>query len=80
MSLTSSPTPIEYKRWKHLSKGYIVEVFEVHHHLGKKGYYTSVTVTQDGKPHLSRWPSSAFLKAFRPVGRKLKIKSAFERL
>ena len=80
MSLSQAPTLINHKRWRHLSKGHVVEVLEVHHYLGRKGYYTSVTVIQDGKPHLSRWPSSTFLKTFRPIGRKLKLKSAFERL
>lgn len=80
VSLSQAPTPIDYKRWKHLSRGHIVEVLEVHHYLGKNGYYTSVTVIQEGKPHLSRWPSSTFLKTFRPIGRKLKVKSAWERL
>ena len=80
VSLGSSLTPINYKRWRHLSKGYIAEVLEVHHYLGKKGYYTSITVIQEGKPRLSRWPSKVFLKTFRPIGRKLSFRSAFERL
>ncbi len=80
MNLSQNPTPIDYKRWRHLSKEYVVEVLEVHHYFGKNGYYTSVTVIQKGKPHLSRWPSSVFLKTFRPLGRKIRARSAWERL
>ncbi len=75
------PVEIPYKKWRHRVRKSIVQVTAVHHYRGHEGcYYTTVTVEGRSSPHPVVWPSKVFLETFEPVGRKIKIKSAWERL
>lgn len=73
------PTPIEYKRWRHKERAYLVEVFQVLNFRGKHGYHTVVVVERKGARSTS-WPAKTFLKLFEPYGRRMKRKSRWERL
>ena len=81
---SSEPIAIEYKRWRRKRyagerQGYTVEVVEVHHRLGEHGYYTTVFVLNPNGKRVS-WPALPFLRAFEPVGRKLRIPTWWERI
>lgn len=77
--LTDKPVEIPYKRWKHKDKGYIVTVYGVRNYLGKHGYLSVVDFREKDGPERTM-PATGFLKAFSPIGRKLKIKSWMERI
>lgn len=74
------PIKIEFKKWKHRERGYIVSVTEVRNFRGKHGYHTVVVVERKGEPALRSWPAKTFLRTFEPYGRRLKIRSRWARL
>lgn len=74
----SGPVAIPYKRWKSKAKSYVVTVTAVTYKRGTKAEVTYVTFT-DGKKTWS-WSSEAFLRAFDPVGRKLRPKTVWQLL
>ncbi len=75
------PIQIKYRRWTHREHGYAVTVLNVQHFRGQHGTFTNVTVEGSlrGKAVVC-WPAEAFLKAFKPRGRRLRIKNRWERL
>jgi len=82
MPLQAEPIEIEYKRWRSKRQSYVVVVLEVHHKQSLKGYVSTVIVRgsqRDSKKRVS-WPAATFLRAFEPLGRKLKIPTRYDRL
>lgn len=74
------PVKIEYKRWRHKTRAYTVEVFQVENFRGKHGWFTMVSVIRKGESKMTSWPSGSFLKEFEPYGRRLKRKTRYARL
>ena len=77
--LTESPVEIPYRRWKHATRGYIVTVYAVRNYLGDHGFH-SVVIVHDQHNTERVWAAPIFLKTFKPIGRKLRIKSWWERI
>lgn len=77
------PIAIEYKRWKNKKKGYKVELVGVHHNQNSGGlWYTQVVVRGSAFSETTRvvWPVKTFLRMFKPIGRKMRILTRWERL
>lgn len=73
------PAEIGYKRYRSKHKGEIVTVVGVTHSQGKHGWYSTVSVRYKTGKRVS-WPARVFLRAFEPVGRKMKVKTIWQRL
>jgi len=70
---------VEYKRYRSKRKNDIVTVLGVKHSQGAFGWYSTVTVQNQHGKRVS-WPAPVFLRAYEPVGRKLKIKTIWQRI
>jgi hypothetical protein len=82
-SPTKEPIVIEYKRWRNFRSGYEVIVLGVHHRMTPEGLYLSAVTVQGNKVSSTLrvvWPAGVFLRAFEPLGRKLKMPTQWERL
>lgn len=79
---TPTPTEITHKRYTHKVQGYVVTVRSVRNYRGQHGFHTVVEVegSRLNKKAIVTWPAVVFLRAFKPRGRKLRIKSRYERL
>jgi hypothetical protein len=77
-----SPEPVEisHKRWRSKRSKTIVEVVSVHHRQGKHGYYSTVTIFDLKRKRKVTWPAKTFLRVYKPIGRRLKIRTIWERL
>lgn len=71
-------TPIEHNRWRSRAKGYVVTVTNVTHQHGPSGTVTFVTFKT--RTRSLSWSAVSFLRAFEPIGRKLRRRSIWERL
>jgi len=80
--LSETPFEIPYKRWAHIEAGYIVTILGVYHSSGVHGCYAKVVVkgTRLSKKKQATWSAQVFLQTFKPLGRKLKFKTVWERL
>lgn len=80
--LPQEPIEIKFRRWTHREHNYAVTVINIRHFRGSHGLHTVVYVEGSlrGPKTLASWPATAFLQAFRPRGRKLRVKSRWERL
>jgi len=76
----AEPVKIEFKRWRHKDRGYIVEVEKTVNYRGKHGYLTIITTKRKGVAKRTSWYAATFLKAFVPVSRRLRPKSRWELL
>lgn len=75
------PFETDYARWRHLTRGYVVEIYNILNHRGDDGlYYCQVVVLNVKTKRKTAWSAEVFRKSFRPVGRKQKRQSALERL
>jgi len=75
------PLTIPYKRWRNLRHRYLVEVVDVQSYSGKALMTYRTVMVRRVKGHEERtWPAEVFLKTFEPVGRKLRKKTAWDRL
>ena len=70
-------TPIEYIRWKHKERGYIVRVTALANYRGKLGCLTVVTVARKGFRNVE-WSAPLFIQTFTPLGRKRRVKSRID--
>ena len=82
VSVTPKPAEITHKRYTHIEHGYVVIVINVSHYHGDHGFHTVVEVkgSLTDKKRLVKWSATAFLAAFKPKGRKLRVKSRYELL
>lgn len=80
--LQESPTEITHKRYTSKLHGYVVTVRSVRNFRGAHGYHTVVEVegSLTDKKAVVSWPALTFLRDFKPRGRKLRIKTRYERL
>lgn len=79
---SDEPLAIAYKRWRNKQSDYEVIVTEVHHRRGEHGWFTHVVVKGSKLSPDKRvtWPGKVFLRRFEPLGRKLRIRSRWERI
>lgn len=75
---SEGPIPIEYKRWRHKERGYLVSVLQVHNHKGHHGYHTTVVVERKGEARHISWPARRFLQDFEPKGRRVQRRSRWD--
>ncbi len=82
MTPSDEPAKIEYKRWRCKRHGYVVEVLAVHHRRGPLGRYSTVIVkgSRRGPDKQVSWEASVFLRTFKPLGRKLRVLTRWDRL
>lgn len=78
--MTDEPIRIDYKRWRHKDRGYIVTLVSVLNYKGKHGYLTSVTVQQKGASRPAVWPGETFVRTFEPAGRRIRRLTRWQRL
>jgi hypothetical protein len=74
------PPKIEFRRWRHKERGYIVEVEQVTNYRGKHGYLTVVVLKRSGMVKSTSWHATTFLKAFTPISRRIRRKNRWELL
>lgn len=74
----TGPVEIPYEKWRSRTTGHLVTVTKVEHRRGTQAEVTSVTFT-NGKTVFT-WPSVAFLKAYEPVGQKLRRRTVWQLL
>ena len=73
-------TDIRYKRWKNKRHGYLVEILDVQNYPGGQTCYQTVRVKRVRSHEERTWAVEAFLKSFDPIGRKMRQKTAWDRL
>jgi hypothetical protein len=74
------PAEIEHKRYRSKRKGNeVVTVIGVTHSQGAHGWYSVVSVKYESGKKVS-WPAGVFLRAFEPVGRKMRVKTIWQRI
>lgn len=74
------PRSVPYRRWRNLRHRYLVEVLDVHNYRGESGDYRTVTVRRVRGHEERTWSVDSFLRAFQPVGRKIRKKTAWDLL
>jgi hypothetical protein len=77
---TKEPVELRHKRWKHRERGYEVKVESIRHFHGKHGYFSTVTVIEKKSKVQAKWPVQKFIRAFEPLGRSSRPKTAWQRL
>lgn len=80
---SDEPVAIEHVRYRNKAAGYVVVVLEVHHHPAtERGYHSMVVVrgSRTSKDKRVVWPAKVFLRQFEPIGRKVRLRSSWERL
>jgi hypothetical protein len=76
---SAEPVRIEYPRWRHKERRYVVRVEGLQNFRGALGYVTVIRVSRKGYRN-AEWPAQTFLETFEPVGRKWRMKNRWDRI
>lgn len=74
------PIAVEYKRWRHKKRGYEVTVTSVQHFQTVDGWFALIRVREKSATREKSWTSKVFFDTFEPLGRKLRIRTRWERI